>query len=121
MICSDAQVWVVCVKNKQELVIPPTPTIYKELLSLSERQTCGATFYHKGNPGGWPHGMNGRQAGLFRSCHATLCCMTLGKSPTFSEPSIAPDTDTPHRVWETMKMRGIKPYPREGVRVLNKA
>lgn len=65
--------------------------------------------------------MNGRQVGLFRSCHATLCCVTLGNSPTVSEPSIVPDTDTSHRVWETIKKKGIKPYPRERVRVLNKA
>lgn len=37
---------------------------------------------------GEAHGMNGKHIGLFRSCHATLCCVTQGKSPTLTEPSI---------------------------------
>ena len=59
------------------------------------------------------HGMGYRQAGLYRAFPATLCCVTLGKSPNPSAFSTMPDTDTPHKDPQTMKKKGIKPFMQE--------
>lgn len=87
-------------------------TVDKGPLGLSGRGTCRATFELKGNQGE-THGVNDRQAGLYRAFHATLCCVTLGKSPTLSALSTMPDTDTPHRDQQTVKKKGIKAFMQE--------
>lgn len=87
-------------------------TVDKGPLGLSGRGTCRATFELKGNQGEI-HGMNDRQAGLYRAFHAALCCVTSGKSPTLSALSTMLVTDTPHRDQQTMKKKGIKPFMQE--------